>query len=525
MDSLDREVPEPAIITLARARPFQLGAVQVRPATREVIGPSGREVLEPRVMQVLVALARADGEIVTRDDLIASCWEGRIVGEDAITRVISRLRRSTVGVGRDGWTLETVTKVGYRLLPAGDRRREPMPPPAAPARRRALMLGGAGLAVAVAAAAGGVAWRVRHPAISPEAKVLYEKGQEALRQGLNEPTAQAVGFLRQAVAEQPDYAAAWGALSRAYQMSLFYTEPARQDGVRTLAREAAKRALDLDPHEPDATATLALLAPVYRQWATAEALYQRALKLHPNEPSVQHGYWRLVFGLGRLREALRAAEAAVAAEAYSPPYRYAAAIALWSVGRTEEAELALRNALALWPRHYALWFLNVTILSSTGRADQALAFAADVEARPASIPADDLELTLRAVRALQTRTPGDTQAAVREQLAAASRAAGYAEGAIRWLNALGHVDEAFTVARGLFLDEGFTLGANRYSAAQDRYTLGRERSTQPLFLPVTAPMRADPRFPALMRDIGIADYWKRSRRPPEDPAWAGVGSA
>ena len=106
------EPPEAPEIHLAHERPFRLGEVEVWPATREVVGPRGRAVLEPRVMQVLVALARAEGEVVSRDDLTASCWEGRVVGEDAISRVISRLRRLSEGVGRDGWTLETVTKVG-----------------------------------------------------------------------------------------------------------------------------------------------------------------------------------------------------------------------------------------------------------------------------------------------------------------------------------------------------------------------------------------------------------------------------
>ena len=65
-------------------------------------------------MQVLVALAQARGEVVGRDELTARCWEGRVVGEDAISRVISRLRKLSDGLGRDGWKLETVTKVGYR---------------------------------------------------------------------------------------------------------------------------------------------------------------------------------------------------------------------------------------------------------------------------------------------------------------------------------------------------------------------------------------------------------------------------
>ncbi len=67
-------------------------------------------------MQFLIALHRADGAVVSKDDLLQSCWEGRIVGDDAINRVVSRLR----GVAQNGaggqFRIETITKVGYRLL-------------------------------------------------------------------------------------------------------------------------------------------------------------------------------------------------------------------------------------------------------------------------------------------------------------------------------------------------------------------------------------------------------------------------
>src|ERR1700744_6625734 len=80
-------------IDLARVEDFDLGASRVSPSTREVLRGSDREILEPRVMQVLVALFQADGRAVSRDELIVRCWEGRIVGEDAINRAIGRLRR------------------------------------------------------------------------------------------------------------------------------------------------------------------------------------------------------------------------------------------------------------------------------------------------------------------------------------------------------------------------------------------------------------------------------------------------
>lgn len=106
-----------AVVDLAREPTFALGGVEIRPGTREVVCRAGRQVLEPRVMQVLVVLAQADGEVVTRDDLAATCWDGRVVSEDAINRVISKLRQLADGVAKGAYTIETISKVGYRLVP------------------------------------------------------------------------------------------------------------------------------------------------------------------------------------------------------------------------------------------------------------------------------------------------------------------------------------------------------------------------------------------------------------------------
>jgi DNA-binding response OmpR family regulator len=71
-----------AHVELGREPEFALGGIRIRPAHCELVGAGWSETLEPRVMQVLVALTRAGGEVVSRDDLIEACWEGRIVGED-----------------------------------------------------------------------------------------------------------------------------------------------------------------------------------------------------------------------------------------------------------------------------------------------------------------------------------------------------------------------------------------------------------------------------------------------------------
>ncbi len=105
-------------VDLAHIRPFHIGPVEVRPASREVVRGARRETLEPRVMQVLVTLASVGGQIMSRDDLIAACWEGRAVSDDAINRVLSRLRALARTFG--AFQLETIVKVGYRLVELGD---------------------------------------------------------------------------------------------------------------------------------------------------------------------------------------------------------------------------------------------------------------------------------------------------------------------------------------------------------------------------------------------------------------------
>ena len=65
-------------------------------------------------MLVLVALAQAEGETVSRDELVDQCWNGRIVGDDSINRVISKLRRLSERHA-NCFAIQTISKVGYRL--------------------------------------------------------------------------------------------------------------------------------------------------------------------------------------------------------------------------------------------------------------------------------------------------------------------------------------------------------------------------------------------------------------------------
>lgn len=79
--------------------------------------------LEPRLMQLLCQLAKANGRVVTRDELMDTLWPRVVVNENSLTRAVSELRKAFVLPEDCGAKaavvcprlIETVPKRGYRL--------------------------------------------------------------------------------------------------------------------------------------------------------------------------------------------------------------------------------------------------------------------------------------------------------------------------------------------------------------------------------------------------------------------------
>jgi serine/threonine-protein kinase len=97
---------------------FRLEELQVDPATGALTGPGGREQLDPKVMAVLLALARNPGELVTRAQLLEAIWPGGAVYDDALTQCVYQLRQQLVAAGganRYRKLIKTLPKRGYLL--------------------------------------------------------------------------------------------------------------------------------------------------------------------------------------------------------------------------------------------------------------------------------------------------------------------------------------------------------------------------------------------------------------------------
>lgn len=72
--------------------------------------------LEPKVMEVLVCLARHRGEPVSKEELLQTVWPNTFVTDDGLKRSISELRRLFEDDVREPHVIQTIPKRGYRLM-------------------------------------------------------------------------------------------------------------------------------------------------------------------------------------------------------------------------------------------------------------------------------------------------------------------------------------------------------------------------------------------------------------------------
>jgi DNA-binding winged helix-turn-helix (wHTH) protein/TolB-like protein len=93
-----------------------IGDWRVSAATNELSRAGATVRIEPKAMEVLALLASRAGDVVSRKELLAAVWPGAIVGDEALTQSIIKLRRALGDSPRAPAYVETISKRGYRLI-------------------------------------------------------------------------------------------------------------------------------------------------------------------------------------------------------------------------------------------------------------------------------------------------------------------------------------------------------------------------------------------------------------------------
>jgi DNA-binding winged helix-turn-helix (wHTH) protein len=95
---------------------LRIGAWCVNPASGQISRGEETARVEVRTMRLLLCLAEHAGEVVSIDDLLNQVWSGVIVSPDSVYQAVASLRRLLGDDPKQPSYIETVPRLGYRMV-------------------------------------------------------------------------------------------------------------------------------------------------------------------------------------------------------------------------------------------------------------------------------------------------------------------------------------------------------------------------------------------------------------------------
>ena len=95
-----------------RRSEFRLGSHTIRPAVDEI----GTERIEPKAMEVLLALVNTAPDPITPTELLEQVWPDTVVVDNVVHKAVARLRRALGDDPQNPKYIETIPRRGYRLI-------------------------------------------------------------------------------------------------------------------------------------------------------------------------------------------------------------------------------------------------------------------------------------------------------------------------------------------------------------------------------------------------------------------------
>jgi DNA-binding winged helix-turn-helix (wHTH) protein len=458
----------------ARHNSYTIGPLRVHPRER-ILELSDRKLnLEPLVMRLLMVLADSAGQVVSRRSLFEHIWGAAMVGDDSLNRLVLTLRKALVKLGSPV-LIETVPGTGYALRIAALSATE-------------TESSGPGRAIQAA--------------------------HDSWRLALPQPDFLCLEQLAAASRAEPADARLWGWAALLYRHAAEYGAPHDIARFTHDCEEASRRALALDPSQPEALTALATLVPLIGDWGMHRERLLSVLERHPDHPVASQDFATLEMAIGRVREGKRIRDALRVRDPLAAVTCYKSVFQHWSVGDHAGMDRIAERAINLWPTHPAVWLVRLWTYAYTGRVEAALAMTNDAVPRPDTPPP-----MLGFLRTVLRAAAGDTQAG-REDIRTASLAfaATGPAAALAALFALGLSDQCdaqFEVLQAYYFHEGPAPVPSHHTASELSLNEQHRRLTQVLFTPVLGSARRDPRFLLLCKRIGLADYWEESGLTPD----------
>ena len=193
----------------------------------------------------------------------------------------------------------------------------------------------------------------RNPAVAPEAYENYLKGRFYWNRRTDENLHRAIGYFENATKQDTQYALAYAGLSDCYAVigaAIFGTMPAGEAAPK--ARQAAQRALEIDPTLAEAETSLATVKFNYDwDWVGAEEGYQHAIQLNPSYATAYQRYSLLLTAMGRFQESFGQINKARELDPLSFSINFSLGWRLYLARQYDRAIVQLRNTLEMDPSY------------------------------------------------------------------------------------------------------------------------------------------------------------------------------
>jgi len=215
----------------------------------------------------------------------------------------------------------------------------------------------------------------KRPTANPEAYELYLKGLFFWNKRTGADLRTAIDYFNQALGKDPGYALAYVGLADSYSLLNYYGGAASPTDSYPQAKEAAKKALQLDDTSAEAHTSLAYVLENY-DFDLEQSLkeFERAIQLNPNYATAHHWVANGVLsGLGQFDRAIAEGKRAVELDPLSLIINANLGQDYFYARRYDEAIAQLRKTIEMDPRfYYAHWTLGIA-LQSKGQLNQAIA--------------------------------------------------------------------------------------------------------------------------------------------------------
>jgi TolB-like protein/Tfp pilus assembly protein PilF len=307
----------------------------------------------------------------------------------------------------------------------------------------------------------------------------YLKGRFSWHTRRQDLLLKSVDYFQQAIAKEPGYALAYAGLSDSYSvLSGRATGPERKE-LLDLAKQAAKKAIELDDRLGEAHAALAVSSWDWT-WQENEREFRRAIDLSPGYAPAHQWYSRILLQTGRIQEGLAEAFRAMELDPLSPAVSQMFGAALYTARQYDRAIEQLRHTVEAFPDFEPGYASLGMAYEAKGMHSQ----AADVLERAVRLTGG--APTLTALLAHTRAGAGDTSDA-RRLLQEFRQRQGITPvvWALLYMDS-GDLDHAF---------EWFETGVREHSMFID------ELKAEPMY----DRLHSDPRFTALLRKMNLAN--------------------